>query len=52
LPAVAEFSTGETMGFSADKLASAFGVSRKDQDAFAWRFFFLFLKKNHFFLNK
>lgn len=28
---------GEIMGYSADKLASMFGVSRKDQDAFALR---------------
>jgi acetyl-CoA acyltransferase len=31
VPAVSEFSTQETMGFSADRLASAFDVSRKDQ---------------------
>ena len=31
LPAVAEFSTGETMGHSADRLAAAFGISRKEQ---------------------
>jgi len=37
LPAVAEFSSGETMGFSADRLASAFGVTRQAQDAFALR---------------
>eukprot|EP00281_Chroomonas_sp_CCMP1168_P022434 CAMPEP_0206226884 /NCGR_PEP_ID=MMETSP0047_2-20121206/8329_1 /ASSEMBLY_ACC=CAM_ASM_000192 /TAXON_ID=195065 /ORGANISM="Chroomonas mesostigmatica_cf, Strain CCMP1168" /LENGTH=457 /DNA_ID=CAMNT_0053650001 /DNA_START=15 /DNA_END=1388 /DNA_ORIENTATION=+ len=36
-PGVAEFSTGEIMGFSADKLAATFGISRKDQDAFAAR---------------
>jgi acetyl-CoA acetyltransferase family protein len=34
-PAIAEFSTGETMGESADKLAAAFGVSREAQDAYA-----------------
>ncbi len=34
-PAIAEFSTGEVMGESADKLAAAFGVSREAQDAFA-----------------
>jgi hypothetical protein len=28
---------GEIMGYSADKLASMFGVSRRDQDAFALR---------------
>lgn len=36
-PKVAEYSTGETMGESADKLAAAFGVSRKEQDAYALR---------------
>ncbi|CAH1775024.1 unnamed protein product [Owenia fusiformis] len=37
LPAVAEFSTGETMGHSADRLCAAFAVSRDEQDAFALR---------------
>uniref|UniRef100_A0A915AWB0 acetyl-CoA C-acyltransferase n=2 Tax=Parascaris univalens TaxID=6257 RepID=A0A915AWB0_PARUN len=37
LPAVAEFSSGETMGQSGDRLAAAFGVSRREQDAFAIR---------------
>lgn len=37
LPAVAEFSTGETMGHSADRLAASFNISRADQDAFALR---------------
>lgn len=37
LPAVAEFSTSETMGHSADRLAAAFGVSRLEQDEFALR---------------
>lgn len=37
LPAVAEFSSGETMGYSADRLASAFAVSRKEQDDYALR---------------
>ncbi|XP_068609702.1 trifunctional enzyme subunit beta, mitochondrial [Brachionichthys hirsutus] len=37
LPAVAEFSTSETMGHSADRLAAAFGVSRAEQDEFAVR---------------
>lgn len=30
LPAVAEFSTGEVMGHSADRLATAFGVTRQE----------------------
>mgnify|MGYP002655279278 CR=1 FL=1 len=37
LPAVAEFSSGETMGHSADRLAAAFTVSRKEQDDYAMR---------------
>ncbi|CAG0889985.1 unnamed protein product [Darwinula stevensoni] len=37
LPAVAEFSTNETMGHSGDRLASAFGVSRQEQDEYAIR---------------
>lgn len=37
LPAVAEFSTNETMGQSGDRLAAAFGVSRAEQDEFALR---------------
>jgi len=36
-PSITEFSTNESMGQSADKLASAFGVSREDQDRFALR---------------
>ena len=37
LPAVAEFSTSETMGHSADRLCAEFGVSREEQDDFAIR---------------
>merc|ERR1711990_190941 len=37
LPAVAELSTNETMGHSADRLAAAFNVSRLEQDEFALR---------------
>ncbi|PNF25700.1 Trifunctional enzyme subunit beta, mitochondrial [Cryptotermes secundus] len=37
LPSVAEFSSGETMGHSADRLAASFGVSRKEQDEYALR---------------
>jgi len=37
LPAVAEFSSGETMGHSADRLAAAFGISRREQDDYALR---------------
>jgi acetyl-CoA acyltransferase len=35
LPAIAEFSTNETMGHSADRLAATFNVSRQEQDEFA-----------------
>jgi acetyl-CoA acyltransferase len=34
-PAIEEFSTGEVMGESADKLAAMFGVSRQAQDEYA-----------------
>ena len=37
LPAVAEFSTAETMSHRAARLAAAFGVSRLEQDEFAVR---------------
>ncbi|XP_011307773.1 trifunctional enzyme subunit beta, mitochondrial [Fopius arisanus] len=37
LPSVAEFSSGETMGHSGDRLASAFGISRAEQDEYAMR---------------
>lgn len=37
LPAVSEFSSGETMGHSADRLAAAFGATRKEQDDYALR---------------
>lgn len=37
LPAIAEFSTGETMGQSADRMAARFGVSRQEQDEYALR---------------
>lgn len=36
-PPIAEFTTGETMGVSADRLAARFGVGREEQDAFALR---------------
>lgn len=37
LPAVAEFSSGETMGHSADRLAASFNASRQEQDDYALR---------------
>ena len=36
-PAIAEFSTGQTMGQDADRLAARFGVTRMEQDEFALR---------------
>lgn len=37
LPSVSEFSSGETMGHSGDRLAAAFGISRREQDEYAVR---------------
>lgn len=37
MPSIAEYSTGETMGESADKLAAKFDVSREAQDEYALR---------------
>ena len=36
-PAIANYTTGEVMGVSSDKLSSKFGVSRQDQDEFTVR---------------
>jgi acetyl-CoA acyltransferase len=36
-PSISEFSTGLTMGETAERLAAMFGVSREDQDAYALR---------------
>lgn len=36
-PAIANYTTGEVMGHSSDRLAARFGVSRKDQDEFSVR---------------
>lgn len=36
-PSIAEYSTGEVMGESADKLAAMFGVTREEQDEYALR---------------
>lgn len=35
VPAIAEFSTGETMGANAERLAKRLGISRQAQDAYA-----------------
>ncbi|XP_065843295.1 trifunctional enzyme subunit beta, mitochondrial-like [Oscarella lobularis] len=37
LPSISEFSTGETMGHSGDRLAAAFAISRKEQDEYGVR---------------
>jgi acetyl-CoA acyltransferase len=37
VPAIAEHSTGLTMGQNAERMAKRFGISRTDQDAFALR---------------
>ncbi|MEX0684516.1 MAG: acetyl-CoA C-acyltransferase [Balneolales bacterium] len=37
IPEVAEYTTGESMGQSCDKMAAMFGISRDEQDAFAVR---------------
>ncbi|CAJ1963502.1 unnamed protein product [Cylindrotheca closterium] len=36
-PAIANYTTGEVMGVSSDKLSAKFGVSRQDQDEFTVR---------------
>jgi len=36
-PAIANYTTGEVMGHSSDRLAAKFGVSRNDQDEYAVR---------------
>lgn len=37
LPAIAEWSTNEVMGHSADRLSASFGITRREQDEFALR---------------
>ena len=37
IPAIAEYSSNEVMGHSADRLAAAFQVSRKEQDEYGLR---------------
>lgn len=36
-PAIANYTTGEVMGVSSDRLSAKFGVSRQDQDEFTVR---------------
>lgn len=47
IPTISEYSTGETMGESADRMAARFGISRKDQDEFAVRSHHLAAKATH-----
>lgn len=37
IPSISEFSTGETMGESADRMAASFNISRQAQDEYALR---------------
>jgi len=37
IPSISEFTTGETMGESCDRMAAHFGISRKAQDEYALR---------------
>ncbi|MDX1639720.1 MAG: acetyl-CoA C-acyltransferase [Balneolaceae bacterium] len=37
IPSISEFSTGETMGESCDRMAARFNISRQEQDEFALR---------------
>lgn len=37
IPSIAEFTTGETMGESCDRMAAHFGIGRKEQDEYALR---------------
>lgn len=47
IPQISEFSTGETMGESCDRMAAHFGISRKDQDEYALRSHQLAAKATH-----
>lgn len=37
IPSISEFSTGETMGESCDRMAAHFGIAREEQDEYALR---------------
>lgn len=37
IPSISEFSTGETMGKSSDKMSAKYGVTREEQDEYALR---------------
>jgi acetyl-CoA acyltransferase len=47
VPSISEFSTGETMGESCDRMAAHFGISRKEQDEYALRSHQLAAKATH-----
>ena len=47
IPAIAEFSTGETMGESCDRMAAHFGISRRAQDEYSLRSHQLAAKATH-----
>lgn len=47
VPSISEYSTGETMGESCDRMAARFGISRKEQDAFSLRSHQLAFKATH-----
>lgn len=47
IPAIAEFSTGETMGESCDRMAAHFNISRQAQDEYALRSHQLAAKATH-----
>ena len=47
IPAIAEFSTGETMGESCDRMAAHFGISRRAQDKYSLRSHQLAAKATH-----
>lgn len=47
IPSISEFSTGETMGESADRMAAHFGISRQAQDEYSLRSHQLAAKATH-----
>lgn len=47
IPSISEFSTGETMGESCDRMAAHFGIGRKEQDEYALRSHQLAAKATH-----
>lgn len=47
IPSISEFSTGETMGESCDRMAAHFNISRQEQDEYALRSHQLAAKATH-----